>query len=81
VYEWTWGRDHTAEQLVDISVRLEVRQFLLGHQPFEQGVHVQHGRLMILGSEHAHGRIIVFDAGVPIPDEELLQHVRPIVAL
>ena len=81
LYEWTWGRGHTPEQLAELSGILGARLFLLGHQPVESGWEIRHGREIILASDHAHGAVMVFDAGAEMPDDRLAEHVRPIVAL
>ncbi len=81
VYEWTWGREQSASQLADISARLDVQQFLLGHQPVPQGHRILHNCAVILASDHAHGCVIMLDAGKRLDDEELARHVRPIAGL
>jgi len=81
VYEWTWGRGHTAEQLAELAERLGARQFLLGHEHIETGFQVLHDRAVILASDHAHGAVAVFDAGIEIPDNAITWHLKPIVAL
>ena len=80
LYEWTWGRGHSAEQLAEIAGRLDAKQFLLGHQPCQTGYQIQHGVSIILDSHHSHGVIMEFDAGLPL-DENIDEHIRPIVAL
>ncbi|MCK4624823.1 MAG: metallophosphoesterase [Phycisphaerae bacterium] len=80
LYEWTWGRGHTVEQLAELAERLGVERFLLGHQPCKTGYQVQHGTSIILDSHHSHGVIMEFDAGLSL-NENLDEHIRPIVAL
>jgi hypothetical protein len=81
VYEWTWGRGHTADQLQDIGRRLDARQFLLGHQPVEAGFEIVHQRAAIVASDDAHGAVMVFQADQAVPDDQLASLVRPIVSL
>lgn len=81
VYEWTWGRGHTKEQLAEIAARVGARLFLLGHQHIEAGHDVQLGCIVILASSHAHGEVMVFDAGEEISLESLAGYIKPIVAL
>lgn len=81
VYEWTWGRGHTAEQLDELADRLQARQFLLGHQPVETGYEIVHGRAVVIASDDDHGAVMVFGADQAVPDEKLAGLVRPIVAL
>lgn len=80
LYEWTWGRDHPEEQLADLADRLGARRFLLGHQPCKTGYQSQHDRSIIIDSHHSHGVIMEFDAGLPL-DEDIDEHIQPIVAL
>ena len=80
LYEWTWGRDHSAEQLAGLADRLETKRFLMGHQPCKTGYQVPHDISIILDSHHSHGVIMEFDAGLAL-DENLDEHIRPIVAL
>ena len=81
VYEWTWGRGHSAQQLAELAQRLDARCFLLGHQPVEEGFRIEHGRLVLLATDHAYGAIMVFDAGAEMPQEDLPQHIRPVYSL
>jgi len=81
VYEWTWGRNHSAEQLDAVGERLGVRQFLMGHQPCRNGFEIQHGRLVILASDGPQGAVMTFNAGTATPDDELPALIRPIAAL
>lgn len=79
VYEWTWGRGHTSEQLRELAERLEAHFFLLGHQPVEEGYRIDHGKAVILSSNHARGRMMLFDAGARVTDFGLLDLIQPIV--
>ena len=81
VYEFTWGRDHTAGQLEQLKDKLHARQFLLGHQPMPAGYSIVHGCEVVLSSDHAHGCIMAFPSGTEVPDERLAEHIRPIAAL
>jgi hypothetical protein len=81
VYEWTWGRGYTPEQLAELADRLEADQFLLGHKHIQTGHEVPCPNVVILASNHSHGAVIVIDAGRKISDEDLPKRVRPIVAL
>jgi len=80
LYEWTWGRRHTAEQLADLAGRLDAEQFLMGHQPVE-AYEIQHDRAVILASDSAHGVVMIFSAGEPVPNERLAELIKPIVTL
>jgi hypothetical protein len=81
VYEWTWGRGHTREQLDALADRLDARLFLLGHQHIESGYLLVGSRAIVVASNHPHGSVMVFDAGSEVREGDLAGLVRPIVAL
>lgn len=81
VYELLWGRGHTPEQLAELSDKLNVRYFLLGHEPVPNGFKILHDRAVIIASDDSHGAVAVFDAGAELSPEELPGLVRPIAAL
>ena len=81
VYEFTWGRDHTAGQLAQLKEKLHAAQFLLGHQPMAEGYAIVHRCEVILSSDHGHGCIMVFPAGGEVPDEGLRDLIQPIAGL
>ena len=81
VYEWTWGRGHTADQLAELCDRLAASYFLIGHQPVDVGYELLDDRAVIIASENTHGMILPFDAGEPLDGEKVPLMVRPIVAL
>lgn len=37
LYEWTWGRDQSPEQLDELSARLDAKFFVLGHRHIKAG--------------------------------------------
>ena len=80
-YEWTWGRDHTPQQLEELSQRLGASQFLLGHHPVPTGFEIRLERMVILASDLPQGAIMHFNAGEPTADEELAKLARPIALL
>jgi len=81
VYEWIWGRGHTAEQLTELGEKLNARFFLLGHQPAPSGFDILHDRAMSVASDDSHGAVAVFDAGAELTGQDLPGLARPIVAL
>ncbi len=81
VYEWTWGRGHTAEQVAELSDKLGAKLFLLGHQPVETGFETPCEGIALLASNHAHGKIMVFNSSADIAHEDLPSLVKPIAAL
>ena len=81
VYEWTWGRDHTAEQLDAMASELGVDFFVLGHQHRDGGLEVLGRRAVALTSDHAQGRIIEFSTDEPLSAETAVARSKLIAAL
>lgn len=81
VYEWTWGRGHTAEQLETLAARLDVEYFLLAHRHSPQGVEIISDRGLAVLSDHAHGCVIRFAASAPVNSETIPSCIRPISSL
>ena len=81
VYEWTWGRGHTREQIDALAAQLGVSVFLLAHKHCEVGFEVISDRCLTVLSDHAHGCIVRFPAGQPLTGPMLEQRIVPIAAL
>jgi len=81
VYEWTWGRGQTAQELEELAEKSGASFFVLAHQFLETGFELLSPRGMVVISEHEHGCILRFAASEPLTGETALSHVRPIVAL
>lgn len=81
LYEWTWGRGHTPEQIAELANRLGARQFILGHEPVESGFEAPFEGLALLSSDHAHGKIMVFLSAAEVAHDDLPELVESIVAL
>jgi len=81
LYEWTWGRGQTTEQLDALAGELGVEFFLLGHQPTAAGVQLLNARAAIIESDHAHGCILHFPSDAPINADNVMSFARPIVAM
>ncbi len=81
VYEWTWGRGHTREQIDSLAGQLGVSVFLLAHRHCENGFEVISDRCLTVLSDHAHGCIVRFPAGEALTGEMLQQCIVPITSL
>ena len=77
LYQLVWGRRHTPALLDRLAHALDVKFFIVGHQPEEFGYEVQHDRLIILASDHNHGVFLPIDCRKEYTIEELVQHIRP----
>jgi hypothetical protein len=81
VYEWTWGRAHTPEQIDALAERLGVEFFLLGHQHVEAGFEVVSPRAMVVASDHNRGCLCRFGADETLTGETAPDHVLQIQSL
>ena len=72
VYEWVWGRNQTPEQLEELSEKLDVDFFVLGHRHIEDGYLMIPERAVAIHSNTNHGVVCIFNG-----DEQLtLQNIR-----
>lgn len=81
VYEWTWGRGQTDEQVEALAEELNVELFVLGHCHVENGWQMLTPRAVIVASDHAHGHIMRFASDKPVDRDAIANLVTPIVAL
>ncbi len=81
VYEWTWGRNYTDEQVETLADELKVEFFVLGHQPSDMGWQLATPRAMIVASDHNNGCILQFDADTPLTSELAVAALRPVADL
>ncbi len=81
VYEWTWGRRHTAEQLDALAGQLGAELFILGHQPCEKGFKIISPRGIILSSDHDRGCVIHLPANGPMTAEAVRGRILPLATL
>jgi hypothetical protein len=81
VYEWTWGRGQTAEQVEALAGELGVELFVLGHRHVESGWEQLCPRAVTVASDHAHGCVMQFTSDEPVGEGDLPRLLKPIVAL
>ncbi len=81
VYEWTWGRGQTDEQVDALAGRLGVEFFLLGHRHTATGCEKIARRAATIASDHAHGCIVHFSCDEPLTAENVAEHTRTLAAL
>ena len=81
VYEWTWGRGHTAEQLDGLAAELGVEFFILGHRHVPLGWERIAERGVSISSDQQHGVIIDFHGDRELVADRLEEYVKPIAAL
>lgn len=81
VYEWTWGRGHTPEQLETLAAKLGAEFFVLGHRRLDAGFEVMGPRAITLASDHEHGCVLQFRSGEAMGAATAPACVKPIAAL
>ena len=81
VYEWTWGRRHTPEQIEQLAAELDVEFFVIGHGRVDEGCDRLGKRAVMLATDHPHGCVIRLLSGEPLNDENVASHVIPVAAL
>jgi hypothetical protein len=80
VYEWTWGRSHTPQQLASLAQQLAVRYFALGHKHVESFERLSE-LAMVLSSDGERGVVMHFDADAPLSDAAAQAAIRPILTM
>ena len=81
VYEWTWGRSQTQEQVAELAERIGIEFFILGHRHVEAGWELTTTRSITLATNHDHGCLVHFDTDSPLTGENVSEHVKQVVLL
>ncbi len=81
VYEWTWGRDPSEEQIEALGRELGVEFFVLAHRAVPQGYEILTPRAVTLGSDDNRGCVLRFNTDTVLTGENILEHITPIIAL
>ena len=80
VYEWTWGRGQTHEQLQQLAEQLKVSYFILGHRHAEAGFEIISPLGLTISSDTQRGHVIRFASDEPFGPENLDKALMPIAA-
>ena len=81
VYEWTWGRGQTPEQIDQLAEAMGVTFFVLGHKHIDTGYEFLSARAMVVASDHDHGGLLQFRTDQPLDHQAALRSFRPVAAL
>ena len=81
VYEWTWGRGQTPEQIEQLAAELGTEFFLLGHRHSEDGFEILSPRCLSITSDGAAGCVVRLPCDRPLSSGSVTQYIKPIVAL
>jgi len=80
-YLLTWGRKHSQELLDNMAKTFDTDFFILGHQPQEQGWCRAGKNLLILASNHNHGRLLSIDLAKSYTIEQLIESIVPLACV
>lgn len=78
VYLLTWGRRHSNEALLRWAEMLDVKTFILGHQPQDTGWSLAGDNTIIIASEHSFGCLLDFHLERTYTAGELADHITPL---
>ncbi len=76
VYEFVWGRAHSAEYLNKLADMLDVEYFIVGHQSQPDGFSCVDEREIILASDHYQGCFMPIDLSVCYSFEKLIGRIK-----
>ena len=71
-WRMTWGRGWDRDELESLGRRWGVRTFVLGHAYVEHGAEAPFPNLLLLNSDHEHGRVVAVDLAADAPDADTM---------
>ena len=80
-YLLTWGRKHSQAMLDKMAGALDTDMFVLGHQPQDQGWCQAGKNLIILASNHNHGRLLSINLAKSYTIEQLIESIVPLASI
>ena len=80
-YVLTWGRRISQENLDIIARQLDVDIFIIGHQPQTEGCCRAASNLIIIASDHDHGRLVPIELSTFYTVERLMQAMVPLASI
>jgi len=81
VYDWTWGRGQTPEQIDMLAAQLDVDFFILGHAHSPEGYELITPRCVTIASDNSSGCVVRFPTTQPLTAGALPQYIKPIAAI
>jgi hypothetical protein len=81
VYEWTWGRGQTPEQVERLAGELGVEFFLLGHRHSVDGFEVVSPRCVTITSDGPAGCVVRLPCDRPLSAGSLTPYIKTLAAL
>jgi hypothetical protein len=80
-YLLTWGRNMSQELLDKMAELFDVDLFVLGHQPQEKGWSQAGKNLIIIASNHNHGRLLPVNLAQSYSVKQLIKNLIPMASL
>ena len=80
-YLLTWGRRHSQKLLDKLAATFGADIFILGHQPQDQGWFQAGKNLIILASNHNHGRLLSINLAKSYTIEQLIESIVPLASV
>lgn len=77
-YLMVWGRQYLPEQVAMLAERWSVKLFCLGHQHVETGIENVMPHVVVLNSDHAHGKVLPLDLANLVSAEEAPMFALPL---
>lgn len=81
LYEWTWGRNQTPEQMDQLAQVLDVEYFVVGHKHVKTGWERLGPRGIVLNSGDSQGCILELTTDESLNDRNVEDHLRRIRTL
>ena len=80
-YLWTWGRHQKKEVIEKFAKMLNVKIFIVGHQPQEQGFDSSQEGIIIIASDHSHGVFMKFNCNTKYSQQQLAETIVPLASI
>jgi len=81
VYEWTWGRNPTPEQIDELAGRLGAAYFVLAHKRIEASHEIVSPRAIIITAEHDRGALLRFSSDEALDEQTVHERLKAIAGL
>lgn len=81
VYEWTWGRQQTPEQIDQLAEHLKANFFVLAHKHMDSAYEMLASKAIVLTAEHEHGAILEFPSDLHLTEQIVVRNLKPIAGL
>jgi hypothetical protein len=81
VYDWTWGRGQTDEQVDALAAEVGAELFILGHRHTQAGIETVARRAVTIASDHNHGCLVEFASDLPLDADMAVMSATPLLSI